>query len=139
MTEENDLYRAMAERIVRSKESGFSLWPGAGHEAELAYDAEAEAVAARLLELLPPADDGEAVTAEWLKAVGFSHDGQNWSIGVQIGYDCHEQGICSPNAIGWDVFNTSQKETVGIGGLPTRGHVRRLCAALGITLQEPKQ
>lgn len=53
--------REAAERIVMSKESGFSLWPGTGHEAELAYDAEAEAVASRLLELLPPADDGDGM------------------------------------------------------------------------------
>lgn len=94
------------------------------------------ATARRLLDLLPPADDGEAVTAEWLMSVGIYKYRGEYVADAEVGYDNHTYGICSPNAYGWAVFDSMGGGKASIGCLPTRGHVRRLCAALGIQLME---
>lgn len=98
------------------------------------------AVSTRLLELLPPADDVEAVTAEWLKAVGFEFtEDDKYVAEKEVGYDSHVVGVSTPNGIGWDVYDSfDDGNTVSIGELTTRGHVRRLCQALGVNLTEPK-
>lgn len=90
-------------------------------------------------------DDGEPVTAEWLKAVGF----------VPLTYE--PAGTVGPlrwptrpdeRGLSWhpasdrpEVWVYSDTDSDGIGSAylpdqPTRGHVRRLCACLGITITE---
>lgn len=89
-----------------------------------------------------PADDGEPVTADWLLSAGFVADEYGQHVReVQIGYDCNVVGLYTPNLVGWLVYDSlgSGENEVSIGGLPTRGHVRRMCAALGITLTETPQ
>lgn len=63
-----------------------------------------------------PADDGEQVTADWIKANVDSHFGGET-----------EQG---------DLFIETADSFITLPESATRGHVRRLCAALGITLRE---
>ncbi len=93
------------------------------------------------------ADDGEAVTAEWLKAVGFVvmtpyRDGDDTVLVSPEGVTGHNL-FWSENSDGWDNhtwhYGTDYLHSQTMPDQPTRGHVRRLCAALGITLQEPKQ
>jgi len=128
--------RAAAERVVRSKVEGFAPWGGKS----TAYDADAEAVATRLLELLPPADDATPVTADWLKAVGFVLEDGVFIREQDIGYDCHVVGLMTENATEWDLYDSfgSGENKVSAFALPTRGHVRRLCQAIGINLTESK-
>jgi hypothetical protein len=99
------------------------------------------ASARRLLELLPPADDAEPVTGDWLKAVGgepLDADGTEFEMGdgcygfvlrdFSIGpkwYACYISG---------DQFDGSETY---LAAVPTRYHVRRLAMALGIALTEP--
>lgn len=72
-----------------------------------------------------PADDGEPVTEEWLLAAGFT---------VNPLRDRLEVGP----AQWWHFANCvlGIDHHTGFWTLPTRGHVRRLCAALGIPLTE---
>lgn len=118
----DDELRKACERIADSVTDGFDPWDGD----EQKYDADAEAVARRLLELLPPADDDTAVSDGWLRSVGFVKVTANETIfaknGVQLrfhngGWSFYLNGVLYPNR-------------------DTRGHVRRLCAALGIHLTE---
>lgn len=100
----------------------------------------ADAVATRLLELLPPADDATPVTADWLKAVGFVLEDGVFIREQDIGYDCHVVGLMTENATEWDLYDSfgSGENKVSAFALPTRGHVRRLCQAIGINLTESK-
>ncbi len=75
------------------------------------------------------ADDWEPVTEDWLRSVGFKRE--SWhpfqldcesEIDIQCGHDGLVLGHRSDE---WDVKRD-----------PTRGDVRRLCAALGVTLKE---
>ncbi len=104
-----------------------------------------QGVSRRLLELLPPADDGEIVALEWLQAAG-RRIGEGYRNGVAALYA--EFVIHANSGIGLNFnvwcdgggywFDTDDDETGIMGGAVTRGHVRRLCAALGITLTESK-
>ena len=75
-----------------------------------------EAMQKRLAE--HPADDGEAITLEWL-----------WSLGVKFGWQLGK-GPSGIDRIG----DLSLSRPVWI---ETRGQLRRLCAALGIELKHP--
>lgn len=101
------------------------------------------ATARRLLELLPPADDGEPVTADWLLAVGF--------VSHQSGLGIVHLPLPSGGSLAWHqpapwfgrpehcwTLTDRDADGVYLPDLPTRGHVRRLCAALGIELKEGK-
>jgi hypothetical protein len=70
-----------------------------------------------------PADDAEPVTADWLRAVGIVHGCFD---PLCYGYH-HGKGCFTLNI-------TSELGSVSSIDVPTRGHVRRLCAALGITI-----
>ncbi len=94
-----------------------------------------------------PADDGEAVTAEWLKAVGFGQDDRihtAWALQFSPHEPEHnpDDNWCivyqSDGFYRWRLED-DEADVSSLPDMPTRGHVRRLCAALGITLQEPKQ
>jgi len=100
----------------------------------------ARAVATRLLELLPPADDATLVTVEWLKDVGFVCEDGVFIREQDIGYDCHVVGLMTENATEWELYDSfgSGENKVSAFALPTRGHVRRLCQAIGINLTESK-
>lgn len=79
----------------------------------------------RLQALLPPSDDGEPVTAEWLESVGLR--------GVLIDQDdvtfeVHEYG----SSVAGDCFCIDLK-------CQTRGDARRLAAVFGIKLHEGDQ
>jgi hypothetical protein len=79
-----------------------------------------------------PADDGEPVTEEWLRAVGATGDRplriEHLNIRLVAYY---LEGWCSGHAR-WDWWLNGNQ----IPAQPTRGHVRRLCAALGVPLNE---
>ena len=89
-------------------------------------------IAARLLELLPPADDGERITGSWLYSLsgdGFQHMG--W--GVRFGcneFEWHSEEVGGPSTLVPAYLGKGAKE------MTVRGDVRRLCAALGIHLTE---
>ncbi len=110
--------------IQQMRAGGFSL---TGSEMDR------EAYARRLLELLPPEDDGEVVTRAWLAACGFKSVPS--STGPEYDDDMEKDRLSL-----WD-FNGEYWVISSLDHfkLTTRGHVRRLCAALGVTLQEPKQ
>jgi hypothetical protein len=83
--------------------------------------------------LLPPADDGAAVEQDWLQAVGMADQWYDDTWGTPL----HSS---SPIGI---AVQTNGRAMVRLGTtvsylgdvvLPTRGHVRRLALALGISL-----
>ncbi len=80
-----------------------------------------------------PADDGEPTDANWLMAVGFSERVDPIIEYFAIPADGQELHLCGGRAY-------LDCKDAGDWALPghyrTRGHVRRLCAALGITLTE---
>ena len=115
-----DDVRAAAERITRSVHEAVYTGP-LSLQGKLA-DAliVADAVLAE-----HPADDGEPVTEAWLRAAGFT---------VNPLRDRLEVGP----AQWWHFANCvlGIDHHTGFWTLPTRGHVRRLCAALGIPITE---
>lgn len=89
-----------------------------------------------------PADDGTAVTVEWLQSVGFWERAEDW---VSPPYGRHENG--TPWRLVWSGWNRSQNKpvwelsfpgcTASLGyDLPTRGDVRRLCRVIRAPLAE---
>jgi len=91
------------------------------------------AVSTRLLELLPPDDDGEPLTDLWLNdlsAHGFDHKGHTVEIGP-LEFEPHASEAGGAVTLHPD---TPRVQRV----LSTRGCVRRLCQALGVTLTESK-
>ena len=89
-----------------------------------------------------PADDGEPVTEDWLVAAGFRLDAlEPWrlTIGVPDGASPNERQVFG---VSLDDFSTAiecftgdeETDMVCLRKMPTRGDVRRLCAALNIPL-----
>jgi hypothetical protein len=83
-----------------------------------------------------PADDDEPVTEEWLRAVGFVTHRQ----GVAIDMGLRSRGgpwlyfACCPGLVNPDwMFDDGR--LLAAPDLNTRGHVRRLCEALGVPLR----
>lgn len=79
-------------------------------------------------------DSGQPVTGEWLEVVipGFS-----LNAGGQMGgcmYDSYRVTAVRKDG-GWGIVASVAEGETGVL-CPTRGHVRRLCAALGIPLTE---
>jgi len=101
-----------------------------------------------------PSDDDEPATPEWLRSVGFLPDGDvdkpdaPLAIGLYYGRtdDEIENGIGAGRHLLLDHAGDAMVEEYDEGGtvvgcvempsLPTRGHVRRLCAALGVSLPQ---
>ena len=102
-----------------------------------------EAYSRRLLELLPPADGNQPVTAEWLKAVGFLNEDDDEPTFWTVTFD-----DLNP-AFTIDVDPSSTRHAGSIGeaedmiswphDIVSRQQVRDICRALGVTLQEPPQ
>lgn len=96
-----------------------------------------KAVARRLLEPLPPTDDGELVTAKWVQDVlppqGSPHPGSVASCAIR-------GPICDVSWVEWERAELG----VFIGGQSlvwpcmTRSEFRSLCRGLRIPLPEPK-
>ncbi len=80
-----------------------------------------------------PADDGEPTDANWLMAVGFSK--RDDSVKPYFAIPANGQWLQV-----WEGRAFLECKYVGDwqlpGRYPTRGHVRRLCAALGVPLTE---
>ena len=88
-------------------------------------------------ELLPPADDAEAVTSKWLQSVGFGPGKfpDDLVMGPILRGVIHNAQ--SPANGQW--YWTIRTYPIPMEHQPTtRGHVRRLCSALGIALKEAK-
>ena len=116
--------------------------------------------ARRLAELVlaGAGDDAEPVTLGWLRAVGFLPDSDHGDDAVTLALDLLYGRTAEELADGKgtgkmlviDATGTAMLEEYdGLGpgvcrttdsfllpGMPTRGHVRRLCASLGVTLPE---
>lgn len=73
-----------------------------------------------------PADDGEAVTAEWLEVVGLS---DAIELPEQFGIQFYPDGYAGL----WYYYGPGKDLRIEC---KTRGDVRRLCKALGIELKE---
>jgi hypothetical protein len=127
----------MTDDQLRAKASGYLAAVSGRHRPDLGYSDLpyphdiCAAFARRLLDLLPPPDENEPVTGDWLKAVGFRGDNfknpwfvlqENPALGLSVRF---RDGTCSL----WMGGSTQHN--------PTRGHVRRLCAALDFPLKEP--
>lgn len=86
-----------------------------------------------------PADDDEPVTEEWMSEIGFK-DGR---LKNELGYDCMSTYLRIDDIGQWyygtDYGMELDAEVMLPSDRKTRGDVRRLCRALGITLTEPKQ
>lgn len=105
-----------------------------------------------------PADDVEPVTAEWLESLGFVDTDENtllarnrWLsepdlISGQVGQELRFVAVNGDKNGGvkdWSVEIRTAGKTWGKGQAvfypnTTRGHVRRLCTALGIPLTQPE-
>jgi hypothetical protein len=122
-----DELRAAAKRLHRH----FSSVSFSRDMPQLDAKALADAVVSgQLIFAADPADDGEAVTTDWLRAVGFYPDDPalpNRRLRTRCGLHITEYGG------GWSLRDCL---TVNVVLLSTRGHVRRLCAALGVPLTE---
>ena len=102
-------------------------------------------VAAAMLELLPPADDTEIVTEEWLRSIGFVEYSRTEfsnptvsAANLKLGRMTWRATGCtrSPNGgepdwVRWFYFG---KADVLDGNDSTRGDVRRLLEALGVAV-----
>lgn len=137
----SDELRAAAERFSKWVDTPRVRIVGSVDQEQIDGDAY-ELAAAYLAE--HPADDAEPVTADWLRGLGFVRGQQaaaddNLTLragGVEL-TRWHRRGV---PAVEWSV----QTAEDGADWLPpclrpaTRGHVRRLLAALGITPGEPR-
>lgn len=88
-----------------------------------------------------PADNGDPLTPEWLLAAGLAADDLTWHghgpatgyvLANRIGFRCCD-GRWAAYLLSPDGFDGSEDWLVET---PTRGHLRRLCAALDIPLPE---
>lgn len=94
-----------------------------------------------------PADDGDAITPEWLQAVGFRDDPtrghEGGPVNVWVLSDAHGEPLLTLDRInsetgGWDAFFGTVEDWNQFPREPqTRGDVRALCRALRIPLKEP--
>ncbi len=88
------------------------------------------------------ADDGDAVTVGWLESVGFREAGcKRFSVALGVlivsppwgGFVEWWCAIANPE---WRIGDRTSMPHTEILAPKTRGHVRRLCASLGIQLKE---
>lgn len=95
-----------------------------------------DAVASKLLEELPPADDGESVSRDWLMSVGFKPEDGDPSSSSWLVIDNGVYEITRGDT-SWMLCEKLDTDIVTLPDVKTRGHVRRLCAAMRITITEP--
>lgn len=88
---------------------------------------------------LAPADDAEAVTADWLRGLGFWKRGDSELCSPRTGrwMLIHDSDPATGFSSVWNLSFPGCQQSLGYD-LPTRGHVRRLLAALGITPGESR-
>lgn len=78
-------------------------------------------------------DDAEPVTAEWSRSVGFEQISPDMlTINGSSGDDLIYTKWPDSQAWGWEYWDAADR-AVQLPPMPTRGDVRRLLAALGIT------
>lgn len=82
-----------------------------------------------------PADDAEPVTKEWLLSVGFDdrRNGVSMGLGLRVNGGPHLYCSCNAPGVTPDWYFDDGR-LIACNDLLTRGHVRRLCAALGVPL-----
>ena len=83
----------------------------------------------KVLDAVMPWLDEQSVDEAWLRAVGFVET-SDWSDGPQLGIVS-----ITGDEVWLDDGNSGIKRACKV---KTRGDVRRLCACLGITLEEPQ-
>jgi hypothetical protein len=85
-----------------------------------------------------PADDGEAVTEEWLRAVGFDKQGLLWFGGARLYIGAKWDGgtHSAEIQVGGGSGYYGCDHTIDLPKPQTRGEVRRLCQCLGIEIKE---
>ena len=128
--------RAAAERIRRFKsgEHPFAIYGEDDAATQGWHDRKilAEAYIAE-----HPADDETGLSVEWMTAVGFRQTGAGWwRVGKHgretLALDYHD------NTESGDVFSLPTNRFMPLRVLvATRGQLRRLCAALGVPLNNP--
>lgn len=151
---DND-YRAMAERWIEATGATKAVL-GKSRSPDCMFEA-GEAIARRLLELLPPADGGEPTDEAWLRAVGMidpeldcgpskehygdrvvaldvpCEDGMGSRLGFMYseGHDGWSWWACLTSGDGFDGSHDY------LCPVPTRDHVRRFCRVFNVNLKEP--
>lgn len=130
----DDELRMKAEAWIESVEMVNGLLEDAG----VGPLEDGAAFARRLLDLLPPPDDGEPVTAEWLKAVGADHleDSGEWVIlfnDLNVAVTLTQQDRCWSLELGHGDFSSGNWPH----DIVCREQLRHICRALGIPLTEP--
>jgi hypothetical protein len=128
--------RSAAERLRTLTYHGQGVWrmpSGFGLDEEDVNELRTEVAAAYLDE--HPADDGEAVTEEWLLAVGFQKHEWHPSKVTFVRADALDIGLWNVDD-GWKAMVLMSEHSASCirRGLRTRGEVRRLCQCLGIEL-----
>lgn len=121
--------QAAIERL-RNRAAGGTPYSRYGYLCDVVLGEDLQAVAdAYLAE--HAADDGEPVTEEWLRSVGFKRE--SWHP-LQLDCDSDIDIRCTPELL--VVGHRSDEWDVKAN--PTRGDVRRLCAAHGCPLNETR-
>lgn len=121
-----DELRAAAEQLIAEREhrhESYRIAKRHGWKAPPEDETDGERLARAYL-AEHPADDGDAVTMEWLRSIGFATAAEACGVAASLGRI--EAFSVLPQPLQWRVngFKVSEK--------PTRGDVRRLLAALGI-------
>lgn len=133
--------QAAAERLSQAimnipcKESG----KASDYDWDLAYaygHRDARHAAAELV-LAQAADDGELLTAEWLRSVATPSKLSEavygyWLEGMGISIN-----VCRDSRSRWMVELNQDDARIALGEYKTRGDIRTLCRAIGLELKEP--
>lgn len=83
-----------------------------------------------------PADDGELITEEWLRSVGFKQSAEGTMMRLASGEPLSH---LRHTAVSFDLVSGNWfANGLRCRKQETRGHLRRLCAALGIPITEPE-
>ena len=132
--------RAAAERLTDGR-NRLEDWQGPTGDCA---DMRAAIVLARAYIAANPADDGEPVTDEWLRSLGFSRHMQpaaccHLSIKTTTLTLTRWQDKAGDGPIRWSVSGQDYSDWLPHCLWPvTRGQVRRLCAAIGIPHAQPQ-
>lgn len=95
------------------------------------------AAAELVLEHLNAGDDGELVTADWLRSVATPSTLSEavygyWLEGMGISIN-----VCRDSRSRWMVELNQDDARIALGEYKTRGDIRTLCRAIGLELKEP--
>jgi hypothetical protein len=81
-------------------------------------------------------DEGEPVTAEWLRQVGFEEAPNSTYLWLRFGSHAVATRVWDKSWVLGHFYDCGDYEEIPIPPLKTRGDVRRLCKALFIPLKE---